>query len=53
MTVSRDYVVGGENKLLIVKDITDPATKLLEKALVIVTVLVEVSPEHDRVYLIF
>ncbi len=53
MTVSRDYVVGGENRLLIVKAITEPAAKLVENALVIVTALVEVSPEHDRVYLIF
>lgn len=53
VTASRDYVVGGENKLLIVKAITDPAAKLVENALVIVTALVEVSPEHERVYLIF
>lgn len=53
MTVSKAYVVGGENILLIVKAITEPAAKLVENALVIVTALVEVSPEHDRVYLIF
>lgn len=51
--VSRDSVVGGENKPFMVKDIIYPGFRGDENTLVMVTVLVLVSPKQDKVYLMF